>query len=123
MSGEKRICFDPPRRYTFDEYQDEARKTASYPNIGHNIIYPVLGLTGEAGEVSDKVKKLFRDHNGELSDAYKEALAKELGDCLWYLSALSDEIGYSLQSIAEMNNAKLRDRQRRGKLGGDGDDR
>lgn len=108
---------------TFDEYQREARKTAQYPSIGHNIIYPTLGLTGEAGEVSDKVKKLFRDRNGELNAPYRRDIAKELGDVFWYLSALADEIGYTMGEIAAMNISKLADRQQRGKLGGDGDNR
>lgn len=108
---------------TFDEYQQEARKTAQYPSIGHNIIYPTLGLTGEAGEVSDKVKKLFRDRNGELNEPYRRDIAKEMGDVIWYLSALADELGYTLGEIAAMNIKKLADRQQRGMLGGDGDNR
>lgn len=59
---------------TFDEYQTEARKTATYPSIGHDIIYPTLGLTGEAGEVADKVKKLFRDKNGNLDEIARKAI-------------------------------------------------
>lgn len=108
---------------TFEEYQVKARETAQYPQIGHNIIYPTLGLTGEAGEVADKVKKLFRDHNGNLNQDRKEELAKEIGDCLWYVAMLADEIGYSMAQIAAMNIQKLGDRAKRGKLGGEGDNR
>lgn len=108
---------------TFDGYQQEARKTAQYPSIGHNIIYPTLGLTGEAGEVSDKVKKLFRDRNGELNAKYRQEIAKEIGDVLWYVSALADEVGYTMGEIAAMNIKKLADRKQRGALGGDGDNR
>lgn len=108
---------------TFDEYQQEARQTAQYPSIGHNIIYPTLGLTGEAGEVADKVKKLFRDRNGDLNAKYRQEIAKEIGDCLWYISAMADEVGYSMGEIAAMNIKKLADRKDRGKLGGEGDNR
>ena len=47
-----------------NSYQDAARKTAAYPDVGRNPIYPTLGLTGEAGEVADKVKKVIRDRGG-----------------------------------------------------------
>jgi NTP pyrophosphatase (non-canonical NTP hydrolase) len=108
---------------TFAEYEMEAAKTAQYPSIGHNIIYPTLGLTGEAGEVADKVKKLFRDRNGDLNSKYRREIALEASDVLWYLAALSKEIGYTLGEIAALNIKKLADRQQRGKLGGEGDNR
>ena len=44
-----------------NDYQRESRKTALYPDVGRNAIYPTLGLVGEAGEVADKVKKILRD--------------------------------------------------------------
>ena len=57
-----------------NEFQKNARKTALYPNVGNNFIYPTLGLTGEAGEVADKVKKILRDHHGIFDEASKEEL-------------------------------------------------
>ena len=107
----------------FVEYQEKARQTVKYPVIGHAVIYPTLGLTNEAGEVSGKIKKIFRDKAGIISDADRIALRGELGDVLWYLSQLSTELGLSLDEIAEQNIAKLLDRQARGKIQGDGDDR
>ena len=47
-----------------NDYQRESRKTALYPEVGSNAIYPTLGLVGEAGEVADKVKKIITYHHG-----------------------------------------------------------
>jgi NTP pyrophosphatase (non-canonical NTP hydrolase) len=107
----------------FTEYQTKSRATAKYPVIGHGVIYPTLGLTNEAGEVAGKIKKVFRDKDGIISDETREALKAELGDVLWYLSQTATELGLSLDEIAEYNLAKLLDRQARGKIQGDGDNR
>ncbi len=107
----------------FVEYQERAKQTAKYPVIGHGVIYPTLGLTNEAGEVSGKIKKIFRDKQGVISETDRTALLAELGDVLWYLAQVSTELGLSLDEIAEHNIAKLLDRQMRGKIHGDGDNR
>lgn len=111
----------------FDGYQKRSRKTAKYPNLGNNFVYPTLGLTGEAGEVADKIKKHLRDDKidtpAKLSLEQKMALSKELGDVLWYVSQLATECGLSLNDIAAENVLKLESRQERGKLGGSGDNR
>ena len=115
---------------TLNQYQEEALKTAIYPE-DKKIIYPTLGLTGEAGEVADKVKKVIRDtvivrdSTGAiiLPDDKKEPLAKEIGDVLWYWATLAHDIGYTLEDIAQMNVDKLASRQRRNKIGGSGDER
>ena len=105
----------------FNHYQEEAKKTAKYPNVGNNPIYPTLGLTGEAGEVSDKVKKVLRDRNGQFDHAVREEIKLELGDVLWYVALLSKELGYDLDQVAESNLKKLASRSSRGKIGGSGD--
>ena len=107
----------------FTEYQVAASETAVYPDRGKNLYYPAIGLNGEAGEVAEKVKKLMRDHEGVLTDEYAESIAKELGDCLWYLSELATQIGASLEAIAQMNIEKLESRKVRGMIQGDGDNR
>ena len=76
-----------------NNYQRQARNTALYPDLGSNPIYPALGLCGEAGEVADKVKKVLRDEAGVFSDERRQAIALELGDVLWYVSQLADELG------------------------------
>ena len=108
------------KELTLDEYQKMAMETAIYPQP---IIYPTLGLTGEAGEVSDKVKKVLRDNDSVFTDEKKLEIAKEIGDVLWYCATLSHDIGYTLSDIAQINYEKLHSRQARGKLHGSGDNR
>lgn len=101
----------------FDQYQDFAKSTAIYPSE-YKLVYPALGLNGEAGEVAEKIKKYIRD--GRL-DA--EEVIKELGDVLWYLSAVATDLGISLSEVAEKNYKKLKDRQERNAVKGSGDNR
>jgi NTP pyrophosphatase (non-canonical NTP hydrolase) len=103
-----------------DEYQTRAESTAIYPTE-YAIVYPALGLTGEAGEVADKVKKIIRDAKSDLF--YKSDIAKELGDVLWYVAILARDLGYSLEEVAQMNLDKLEDRKNRDMLQGSGDNR
>ncbi len=91
----------------FTEYQKAAGQTALYPNRLNNLEYPTLGLTGEAGEVANVVKKIQRDFGGELTDEIRDKLKDELGDVLWYISACADELGLTLDEIAEYNVGKL----------------
>jgi NTP pyrophosphatase (non-canonical NTP hydrolase) len=107
----------------FTDYQQKSRATAKYPVIGHGVIYPTLGLVNEAGEVAGKIKKIFRDKDGVIGEAEKEALKAELGDVLWYIAQVCSELNLSLDEVAEANLAKLLDRQARGKIQGDGDNR
>tara|TARA_B100000579_G_scaffold376968_1_gene342744 strand:+ start:360 stop:689 length:330 start_codon:yes stop_codon:yes gene_type:complete len=107
----------------FNHYQSESRKTALYPNVGSNAIYPTLGLVGEAGEVADKVKKILRDKNGLFDKESKDAIKFELGDVLWYISQLSSELGYELEDVANANLQKLKSRKARGMIKGSGDNR
>lgn len=110
-------------KMNFSDYQLKSRKTAGYPAIGHPVIYPALGLVNEAGEVAGKIKKVFRDKGGEISDETRQALKAELGDVLWYIAQVATELELSLDDIAEHNLAKLYDRLDRGTLRGEGDNR
>jgi NTP pyrophosphatase (non-canonical NTP hydrolase) len=107
---------------TTKEYQDRALATAIYGE-GATIIYPVLGLNGEAGEVAEKVKKCLRDKGGVFDEEIKHDIALELGDVLWYINAAARDIGYSLEEIMHMNIIKLESRKIRNKIHGDGDNR
>lgn len=107
---------------TLNEYQQKALETAIYSEE-YRIIYPALGMCGEAGEVADKVKKVIRDDNQNFTPEKKEEIAKEIGDVLWYCATLAHDLGFTLDQIAETNYQKLKSRQERGKLHGSGDNR
>ena len=83
------------------------------------LVENTLGLVGEAGEVAEQIKKLIRDS----SRFQNEEIMKELGDVVFYATALANIYGKGLQEVLELNIAKLDDRQRRGKLKGSGDNR
>lgn len=105
-------------------YQGEARSFAAYPRDAA-VVYPTLGLTGEAGEVAEKIKKVIRDEAGVagMDVAKKLEIAKELGDVLWYVANLAHDLGYTLDFIAKQNLEKLSDRKARSVISGSGDNR
>lgn len=107
---------------TLNEYQQAALETAVYPEE-YRIIYPALGMTGEAGEVADKVKKVIRDNNSEFTDDKKREIAMEISDVMWYCATLANDLGYTLEEIGIMNIEKLKSRKERGVIGGSGDNR
>jgi len=107
----------------FDEYQKQSKETAVYPIIGESYVYPVLGLSGEAGEVANKIKKIFRDKGAVLDEDTRNQVKKELGDVLWYLSQVATEMDLSLSEIAQLNLDRLFDRKKRGTIHGEGDNR
>jgi NTP pyrophosphatase (non-canonical NTP hydrolase) len=104
------------------EYQRLSGSTAEYPRR-EALTYPALGLAGEAGEFADHAKKVIRDDGGEVTPQRREAMAKELGDVLWYVAQLASELGLELEQVAQDNLDKLLSRQRRGVLSGSGDER
>lgn len=106
----------------FNEYQTDAITTAIY-STDYEIIYPTLGLCGETGEVAEKIKKILRDKNGVFSDEDKKAIAKELGDILWYIANLANDLELTLEDIAKWNLDKLFSRKERNTLKGSGDER
>ena len=104
------------------DYQRRSRATAQYPREAW-LAYPALGLAGEAGEVAEHAKKAIRDDGATITDERRAAMAKELGDVLWYTAQLASELGLELDAIAQENLDKLLSRQRRGALSGSGDER
>ena len=102
-----------------DRYQQAAMKLAVYPPQ-EGLLYTMLGLNGEAGEVAELVKRRLR---GDLPRPSDEMIARELGDVLWYTAALATELNHSLSDIAKLNLQKLNDRAVRGTITGKGDGR
>ena len=104
----------------FNDYQKIARSTAVYPEE-YKVIYPTLGLCGEAGEVAEKVKKIVR--GDDRLNNVTSSIVMELGDVLWYVSALADDLGITLEQVAQWNVDKLQRRMQLNKIKGDGDNR
>ena len=104
---------------TLDTYQEQVANTAVYP-YGKADQYLVAGLAGEVGEVASLFAKHWRADQEWLD--YSE-VAAELGDVLWFITLLADEVGYDLSEVAQNNLDKLADRAARGKLKGSGDNR
>ncbi len=107
----------------FNEYQKKAWETAIYPKKGNNLIYPMLGLGGESGEVLEKMKKIIRDEDSKISNEKREEIEKELGDVFWYLAAISTELGLKLEDVIQTNIKKLASRKERNLIHGSGDNR
>lgn len=108
-------------------YQRATADTALYPGAGYGTMealsYATLGLAGEAGEIANKVKKVIRDDNGVLTVEKAQAISDELGDVLWYLARVAEEVKTALNAVAEKNLDKLNSRRERGVIQGSGDNR
>lgn len=129
-----------------DLYQNLAQRSAFYPGKGSplGLAYCALKLNGEAGELAEHVGKAMRDDDlvvpwsepatedqpaqhwfgyTELTEDRRAKIIKELGDVLWYVSAVAKELDLTLSEVAHRGLAKIADRTTRGTLGGSGDDR
>ena len=109
----------------FSEYEAAAAKTASWSGKQKDYLlaYLTLGVTGEAGEVAEKIKKILRNDDGVVSPEKRDELKKEIGDVLWYLAMLSRELGFPFEEAAKTNIEKLADRAARGVIKSSGDNR
>jgi NTP pyrophosphatase (non-canonical NTP hydrolase) len=113
---------------TFDEYQKSAKQTDLTAGKNQGVMSvgfldKLLGLVGESGEIAEKVKKILRDKAGQMEEADKQELIKELGDVLWYVALVADNLGVSFDEVATRNIDKLASRSKRGRLEGSGDNR
>lgn len=107
---------------TFKAYQAAALRTANLSKK-NELFHLVLGLGGEAGEISEKFKKWVRDQDSDESKIDRDDMKKELGDVLWYIAVLSKYLDIDLEDLAQFNVDKLASRQARGTLRGSGDNR
>ena len=109
---------------TFDEYQTLAKTTSTIdPKSITAPYYFALGLTGEAGEIAEKMKKIIRNHDNDMSKLDVDDFKKELGDVLWYIAMMSEQVGLTLEDVAKTNLAKLADRKARDVIKSTGDNR
>ncbi len=91
---------------TFNDYQVQAKTTFAVDGgLNTKVYYLTLGLVGEAGEVAEKIKKIIRNHGGDLAQLDRDDIKRELGDVQWYLAMLADTLGLSLDDIARTNLA------------------
>ncbi len=119
---EETVNQDQMEKFTWEQYQMFVRSTKKYSEQ-FRLMYPVLGLASEAGEVAGKVKKVLRDHDGAIGETQVNQIVSELSDVLWYLTCVADDLNVPLEAIALFNVEKLMDRVDRGVIQGDGDDR
>lgn len=106
-----------------DNYLEQCKKTAIYPNMGDNFDYVLFGLLGECGEVANIWKKNIRDGSGKMTPEISEKLKSEFSDIFWYLAMCCSEIGVQPSDILQYNIEKLKSRMERGVIGGSGDNR
>lgn len=110
--------------YTFYEYQQETEKTVAYENLNiPPLAYLALGLTGEAAELANSIKKVYRDDDGKITSERRSIILDECGDVLWYLARIVVELGVSFGAMARENIRKLSRRLAADTIRGDGDKR
>ena len=111
----------------FNSYQKEAGVTdIGVPDsnrLNPKWLYYAMGVTGEAGEMLEKVKKCFRDHEGYITNRVVEGILLEMGDVMWYMARLCSQFGVDFEDVPALNIKKLRDRMERSQLHGSGDNR
>lgn len=107
---------------TFNEYKSEAIRTAIYPQ-NYKIIYPALGMCGECGEVVEKIKKVIRDNQGIFDTDKTKEIEKELGDVLWYIANICNDLNINFDNVAQNNINKVNARLQNNTLHGKGDNR
>ncbi|KKM77898.1 hypothetical protein LCGC14_1365330 [marine sediment metagenome] len=118
---------------TFNDYQKQAMETLIFNNKikyydednDKILARLVLGIAGEAGEVSEKMKKWLRGDYSYGYSIFKKDIKKELGDLLWYIAVVAKRLDYryNLDNIAQANLEKLAKRKKEGKIKGSGDNR
>ena len=109
----------------FDEYQKLSNRTADFTGRpgDYPLMYSCMGLAGETGELIEKIKKVMRNDNGQISDEKRELIKLEIGDVLWYLSQVARFCDIAFDDAAKANVEKLADRRARGVIRSEGDAR
>lgn len=108
---------------SFQEFQNLAARYIPTVECVPDLAYAVMSLTGEAGEVAEKVKRIYRGDLRAKEAGYDIEIAKELGDVLWCVAAVATALSIPLESVARMSLEKMEDRRKRDMLKGCGDNR
>jgi len=109
---------------TFEDYQLTAQGTDQVPLSSAEsslareraLMVPLLGLAGESGSLLTEYKKWLRE--GDAYVLFKDQIAEELGDVLWYVTNLASKAGLTLEDVATRNLKKIHDRWRTTEEGG-----
>ncbi len=95
----------------FSTYYKLAMRTEAHPDMkGYELLYAGNAVAGEAGELSNKIKKIYRDHGGKLTPELIEGIIEEMGGILWYMAYLSKVIDVPMDQIAKYNIDQLAQR-------------
>jgi len=112
---------------TFDEYQTWALTTAHTDQKHQGTLMEqtiwAMGISGEAGEVLEKWKKIVAYKAGEITEDDKAEIKKELGDVIWYVAVMAHSLGLSFEEVIQRNIQKQNDRKQRDVIKGRGDNR
>lgn len=102
--------------YTLDQYQRDAHVFSLDTEIGGDkLMYPLIGLSGEVGELCNRIKKVYRRQTPiRYIDLYH--IEAEMGDILWYMAEICTQLNLNLNHIARMNIDKLDKRKEAGVL-------
>ena len=108
---------------TLNEYQTETINYTEKDTCFRDITFCSVALAEEAGEVCGKVKRIQRDHDGEITPEVRTAILAELGDVLFCVMRSAASIGVTGEEVMRRSYEKMQDRKRRGVQHGSGDDR
>lgn len=103
---------------SFSEYDDavlDLDHGSPIPNA--DLAYYTLAFAGEAGEVANEIKKMYRDEKGLITPERRINTIKELGDCMWYMSRIAALLHASLDEVQSVNIEKLRDAREKKNVG------
>jgi len=95
----------------FSTYYKLAMRTEDHKDMhGYELLYAGNAISGEAGELSNKIKKIYRDHGGKLTPELIEMIKEEVGGILWYIAYLSKVTNISMDEMAKYNIDQLAQR-------------
>lgn len=107
----KVVSVDHNEKTELEEYQDWVRENVYGDDFGVPLLIMSNAFGGEAGELMNVIKKVYRDDKGVVTKARKQDIISELGDNIWYIAAICNEIGVTLDEVIENNIQKINERR------------